>query len=257
MKFRLALLLSVAVLVFANSVRANSADEVIAKARAYLGPEGALNSVRSIHFTGALEIMVPEAKDEASGAATGTSLKRLPMEILFQKPYEQMMIVNRDATTDTMVLDDYDGWSRIADRKDPKKWRLTLLDTEQIKQLRANTWENLNFFAGLEHEGGTVQLGADTTIDGIVCAKVSFIHSDHIVFHRYFDKGTGRLVKTETANGGEIREEGELKVEGIRFPRKIVNKGPNGQVTTIIFDQIVLNESFPPSRFAVPSFPSD
>jgi hypothetical protein len=28
-------------------------------------------------------------------------------------------------------------------------------------------------------------------------------------------------------------------------------------VTTIIFDRIVLNESFPPSRFAVPSFQSD
>ena len=256
MKFRLASLLSVAVLVLANAVRADSAAELIAKARAYLGSETALNAVESIHFTGALEIMVTELPDEVKGTPLGT-LKKLPLEIIFQKPYEQMMIVKRDATTDTMVLDDYDGWSRITDRKDPKKWRLTLLDAEQIKQLRANTWENLNFFAGLEHEGGTVQLGADATIDGIVCAKITFIHSDHIVFHRYFDKSTGRLVKTETVNGGEIREEGELIVDGIRFPKKIVNKGSNGQVTTIIFDQIVLNEGFPPSRFAVPSFQSD
>jgi hypothetical protein len=256
MKFRLASLFSVAVLVFANSVRADPADEVIAKARAYLGPESALNAVKSIHFTGSIEIMISELPDEAKGAPAGT-LKKLPLEIIFQKPYEQMMIVNRDATTDTMVLDDYDGWSRITDRKDPKKWRLTLLDSEQIKQLRANTWENLNFFAGLEHSGGTVQLDEDATIDGIVCAKISFIHSDHIVFRRYFDKSTGRLVKTETANGGEIREEGGLMVDGIRFPRKIVNKGPHGQVTTIIFDQIVLNEGFPLSRFAVPSFQSE
>ena len=100
-------------------------------------------------------------------------------------------------------------------------------------------------------------MGEDATIDGIVCAKISFIHSDNIVFHRYFDKGTGRLVKTETANGGEIREEGVLKVDGIRFPKKIINKASTGQVTTIVFDEIVLNESFPPSHFAVPSFQSD
>lgn len=256
MKFRLASLLAIGVLVFANSIRADSAEELIAKARAYLGPEDALNAVKSIHFTGALEIRVTELPDETKDAPAG-AVKKLPLEIIFQKPYEQMMIVNRDATTDTMALDDYDGWSRITDRKDPKKWRLTLLDAEQIKQLRANTWENLNFFAGLEHEGGTVQLGEDATIDGIVCAKISFIHSDHIVFHRYFDKSTGRLVKTETANGGEIREEGELRVDGIRFPKKIINKGSNGQVTTISFDRIVLNESFSPSRFAVPSFQSD
>ncbi len=256
MKFRLTLLLSVAVLSFAQTVRADSADELIAKARAYLGSETALNAVRSIHFVGAIEVTLTELPAKAKGAPAG-SLEKLPLEIIFQKPYEQMMIVNRDATTDAMVLDGYDGWSRIADRKDPKKWRLTLLDAEQIRQLRANTWENLNFFAGLEQAGGAIQLGANTTIDGIVCAKVSFIHSDQIVFHRYFDKSTGRLVKTETAEGGEIREEGELRVDGIRFPRKIVNKDPNGRVTTIIFDRIVLNESFPPSRFAVPSFQSD
>ena len=69
------------------------------------------------------------------------------MEIIFQKPYQQQMIVNRPDSIDIMVLDDYDGWSRVTGRKNPKKWKVTLLDVEcKIKQLRANTWENLSFF---------------------------------------------------------------------------------------------------------------
>ena len=47
-----------------------------------------------------------------------------------------------------------------------------------------------------------------------------FIHSDEIIFTRYFDKANGRLVKTVTDNKSEIREEGEIIVSGIRFPRK-------------------------------------
>ncbi len=35
---------------------AESAEQIIAKARAYLGSEKALQAVRTIHFTGALEI---------------------------------------------------------------------------------------------------------------------------------------------------------------------------------------------------------
>ena len=99
--------------------------------------------------------------------------------------------------------------------------------------------------------------GGDVTVDGVACAKLSFIHSERIVFHRYFDKATGRLVKTETSNGSEIREEGEMTVSGIRFPKKIINKAATGQVTTITFDTVVLNEGIPSAQFAVPSLSSE
>ena len=256
MNLRLASLLTVAVLVVTNPARAEIAEELIAKARAYLGSENALNGVTTIHFTGVLEVMGSEpAVDEKTPAKE--KLETFPMEIIFQKPYQQQMIVNRPDSIDTMVLDDYDGWSRQAVRQNPKKWKITLLDAEQIKQLRANTWENLSFFAGIENRGGTVQSGEDVTVDGVDCVKLSFVHSARITFHRYFDKATGRLVKTETANGSEIREEGEIAVDGIRFPKKIVNKSATGQVTTIIFDKVVLNERIPASEFAVPSMVSE
>ena len=237
-------------------MRAETSEAWIAKARGYLGTDAALDAVETIHYVGTLESAGQSpASDEK--AQTTDLPEKYPVEIVFQKPYQQQMTVTRPASIDTMVLDGYDGWSRTTDRKNPKQWRVSLLDSEQIKQLRANTWENLWFFSGIEKKGGRVELGSDVTVDGIACVKLSFFHSDRIVFHRYFEKATGRRVKTETSNGSEIREEGELVVDGVRFPRKIVNKAATGQVTTIVFDSVVLNERIPTAVFAVPTLSSD
>ena len=52
---------------------------------------------------------------------------------------------------------------------------------------------------------------------------------------------------------GEIRrEEGEMFVSGIRFPRKVLNKTVDGKVTVISFDKVTVGERFPAEAFAVP-----
>ena len=126
-----------------------------------------------------------------------------------------------------------------------------------MKRLRANTLENLAFFRGLERQGGRIEDQGPITIDGVVCQKIAFIHAPTIVFTRYFDIATGRLRLTETEAGGSIREEGEISVNGMRFPEKIITLTPiaNGksQTVTITFDKISVNETFPASFFAVPA----
>ncbi len=218
---------------------ADSVAQVIARARAFLGTESALNSVTTIHFTGTLE----------AGANT-----RLPVDIIFQKPFQQRITLIGPKVTKVTALDGYDAWEKSTIPANPSQWQVTLLDANQVKRLRANTWENLNFFAGIEKKGGTMQLGGDATVDGVSCVKLSFVHSDNIVFVRYFEKATGRLIKTETETGTEIREEGELIVQGVRFPKKVVNKAPNGPATTIVFDRIELNTAIPAGEFMVPTF---
>jgi hypothetical protein len=227
------------------------AEDIIAKARAYLGRESALENVTSIHFSGMLEL-TERVPAEADPATFVERPLHLPVEIVFQKPYQQRITVKSEKIIETSALDGYDGWQRRSDAKDPSKWQLTLLDPQQVKRLRANTWENLHFFSGLEKRGGRVEYQGNATVDGVECAKVAFIHSDNIIFFRYFNKATGRLMKTETESGGEIREEGEVTVNGVRFPRKVVNKTPDGKTTSITFDKIVLNEVVPASEFAVP-----
>ena len=141
---------------------------------------------------------------------------------------------------------------RRADAKDATKWQLSLLDVQQVKRLRANTWENLFFYRGIDKRGGKIEFGGDATVDGKECVKLVFTHAENIVFTRFFDKATGRLVKTETESGGEIREDGEIRAGGLRFPRTLINKAPNGQVATITFDSVKINEPFPADAFAVP-----
>jgi hypothetical protein len=229
---------------------ANAAEPaIIAKARAFVGSEAALANVKSIHYIGTL--VTTDPKD-------ATKQTRAAMEIVFQKPEQQRIMATTDKTIETTALDGYDGWQRIQDAADPTKWRQTLLGTEQIKRLRANTWENLSFFRGIEKIGGRLEEQGTKTIDGATCQKIAFIHAPNIIFYRYFDVATGKLVYTETEAGGTIREQGEMIVNGIRFPRSIItssgtkNAAGEVQTVTINFDKITVNETFPTQQFAVP-----
>lgn len=221
---------------------------IIAKARAFVGSETALSNVTSVRYVGTLVTTDPANPADQTRAA---------MEIIFQRPDQQRVMATSDRTVEVTALNGYDGWQRVTDLADKTKWRQTLLGTEHIRRLRANTWENLAFFRGIENVGGRIEDHGVTTVEGIACQKIAFVHAPQIIFNRYFDVATGRLVHTETEAGGTIREQGEMTVNGIRFPRSIVtttrNQAGQLQTVTIHFEKITVNERFPSSIFAVPS----
>lgn len=245
--FRLFVALLVLALAPAAALRAE--PDIIAKARAYLGPEAALTAVKSVHYTGTM--VTPNAADPAKPVTTA-------IDIIFQAPYRQRTVRVTDKLVDTSALDAYDGWHRVQDPKNPSQWRLQLLPTDQVKRQRAIVLENLGFYRGMQPEGCQVLDQGSTTIAGVACRKIAFIHAPDIIFYRYFDETSGRLILTETENGSSIREQGEIMVGGIRFPKMIVNlaKTADGreQTITITFDTITVNETFPDNTFAIPSF---
>ncbi|QYM79758.1 hypothetical protein K0B96_03835 [Horticoccus luteus] len=217
---------------------------IIAKARAYLGNEKTIDALTSVHFAGKLNA-------DDSGA-TGP----VQIDIIFQKPDQQRIEAKSNKGTEVTGLNGYEAWHRVQDAKDKAGWQLTLLGKDQVKRLRANTWENLAFFRGIERIGGQLKDEGTAVVDGVTTRKIAFIHDPDIVFYRYFDPATGRLVRTETEAGGSIREEGEVIVDGIRFPQKLitVSKNADGKEITvsITFEKITVNENFPDSLFAVP-----
>ncbi|MBS0664329.1 MAG: hypothetical protein JSR48_13775 [Verrucomicrobia bacterium] len=221
---------------------------IIAKARAFVGTEAALEAVKSIHYVGSF--VTPDPTD-------AKKMTFVTIDIVVQAPYQQRIAASSDRSVETTALDGYDAWRRVQDPKDPKAWRLSIVGKDQIRRLRANTWENLAFYRGLEREGGKVVDLGRVTVDGVECQKVAFVHGANITFVRYFDVATGRLVMTEVDNGVSVREQGEIRVNGVRFPKSVVTttQGPNGQsqTVTIAFDQITVNETFPASLFAIPS----
>jgi hypothetical protein len=240
MKARLAL----AALLLASvlPVSAQTAEEWIAKARARLGTESTLQGVTSVRFAGTIEIDGANARS---------------VDIIFQKPLQQRITVTGADLVEVIALDDYDGWSQRTNPKNPAQWQRTLLDAPQIKRLRAQAWDNLNFFAGIEKIRGSARLGGEATVDGVACVKIVFTYYDSITLTRFFDKATARLVKTETEAGVEIREEGELYASGIRFPKKVSNREKGGKTVTMTFDKIIVNEPHPASEFAVPALPAN
>lgn len=235
------------------AIAADNAGQWVAKARAYLGTEQALNAVRSLHFQGSFA-GTEQVPDPADPKKTVEQPVKVAIDIIFQAPMQQRQILRSSKIERITALDGYDAWERVAETGAKGAARLTLLDGPSIKRLRATTLENLSFYANPPGAARQVTLVGDATVDGTDCVKLAFAHSDSISFTRYFAKATGRLVKTEIDGGGEIQEEGELFVSGIRFPRKVVNKAQNGRLTTITFDKVTVNESFPADTFAVPSF---
>jgi hypothetical protein len=238
-------ILACAIVLMAPAV-AGAEPAVLGLARAYLGPESTLEGITSLHYIGTLERRDP---DRAEKAPIVDSL-----DMTFEKPLRQRLVVREAKSTRTTVLDGYDAWDRTQDNSDPTKFRLTWLGPGDIKTLRANTWENLYYYQS--PEGGSVEDMGPATIDGIACERVDFTHGPGSVYERYFDRDTGRLVLT--VSGQEmIRESGEIRADGIRFAKTIVSttKTASGkeQVTTVTFDSVTLNQPVPADFFTVPS----
>jgi len=229
--------------------------QIIAKARGYLGSDAALDAVKSVHFIGTMVTAEP-SPDGPKQVSSG-------IDIIFQKPYRQRIMLTTPTTVQVTGLDDYDAWQRIQERDQAGRRRLALLQPEMIKKLRANTWENLNFYRGIEKRGGHVQVIGPATVDGVATVKVIFAHEPGITFVRFFDLATGRLVLTETDRGDRIREEGDVMVQGLRFPQKVTSVAsgtdaagkPVENRTVITFERITVNEVFPDGDFEVPMIP--
>ena len=233
---------------FAFTVALSAAEPaIIAKARAFVGSESALNAVKSVHFVGTLVTTDP---------ADPTKQTRAAVEIFFQAPERQRIQATSDKTIEVTALDGYDAWQRIQDTADSTKWRQTILGADQIKRLRANTWESLGFYRGIESHGGRIEDQGRVTVDGVACQKVAFIYAPNIIFYRFLDVATGRLDHTETESGSTLREQGEIMASGVRFPKTIVqtNKAGAGQIQTITlnFEKVTVNEAMPASLFAMP-----
>jgi hypothetical protein len=182
---------------------------VIAKARAYLGAESALKAVRSIHFVGSLTAANRSDPAKAETAA---------VEIFFQAPDQQRIQATSSKTVEVSALDGYDAWQRQQNVADPSKWQFKLLGTDQVKRLRASTWETLGFFRGIEEHGGRIEDQGPVVVEGMKCEKIAFIYAPNIIFYRYIELATGHLIYTETEAATVLREQGELMVGGIRFP---------------------------------------
>jgi outer membrane lipoprotein-sorting protein len=221
---------------------------IIAKARAYVGSEAALNAIKSLQFTGTVVTTDPADPGKESRAG---------IEIIVQKPDQQRVVATSEKAIETTAVDGYEAWQRLQDPANPRNQRLTVLKPDAVRRLRAQVWENLYFYRGYQESGGRIEDRGTTTLDGVTCQKIAFIHPPNVVFVRYFDTATGRLIQTDTDDGGTTREEGERVINGVKFPTamKMTIRTAKGQMqnVTITLSELKVNETFPPAAFRMPS----
>ncbi len=239
--------ISAVLVLLVTSVRADVQPGILTLARAYLGSEAALSGVNGLRMVGTLEV-------SQTGA---TSAPPAELEIVFQKPFRQRIKATTQSQVEVTSLDGYDAWQQVTDNSASSRWQVTLLGPDQIKRLRANTFENLAFYRGIESQAGRIEDRGTVTVDGIPCRQIAFIHAPDIVFVRNFELATGRLVMTQTDSGTQIREEGKIKVSGLLFPQSMTTTAqmPDGAVRTIrvTFSSIEVNPVIAASTFAIPT----
>ena len=222
-------------------------DVVLARARAALGPEPALDAVQSISYIGRVEL------DERGGKephqSTGT------MELTVLKPNRQRLVQVLDGIREIIGINETEGWHRTEPVGQPFRARVTLLDRAMTRRMQAYAFENLSFYRGLEKLGGRVELRNETGFAGHPAVEVAFIHPDGVTFLNTFDIQTGKLLQTVTDDGITIQEEGEVRSGGIVFPHKVtsVQQFRDGRTRTIVvtFDEIRVNPKIDPASFLV------
>ncbi|MCH6258366.1 hypothetical protein MLD52_17530 [Puniceicoccaceae bacterium K14] len=215
-------------------------DATIELARSYLGGSDKLDAIKSLNYQGTMLYA-----DGNTGFA----------DIVFQKPSFQKFEATIAEYKETSGLDDTEAWHLLENLGDETSRSLSLYGVEEILNMKASVWEYLNFYKRLEGRGKRVIYEGREFVNGNECVVLTYDHSDGIWFRRYFDVTTGRVVQTFSNKGALFVEEGEMIVDGIRFPKKLttsfVTLEEAGSIE-IVYSKIEINKKFDKAIFKLP-----
>jgi len=212
-------------------------DDVLTKARAYVGPEETINAVEVLFYNGTLA----PADGEASKS----------ISLLLQKPAKQRLEITEGNNRMTMVVNDEEGFM-VRENVATGEKQTMALPIQQVRLFTANAAENLYFFDFPPGIRVRAKYLGEQEFRGETVDAVRFIHPHGIIFLRYFDTETGELVGTQSDGSTINIEEGEMTVGGLRFADKVLAYDSDELVHTISFDRIEVNPDIPEGLFDYP-----
>jgi len=213
-----------------------TAAQTIAQARVFLGGDAALDRVQSLIYRGTFE---------TADGVTGQ------INITLKKPASQHLEIISDDMRRVTAINEFEGWERVSRISNPDEWSMVLIDFNEFRRMRANSWENLFFFKGIERMRGTVADRGMVQFDGRNAHLLVFQYDRDLTYSRYFDPATGQLFATVNDRGQDIRESGERIVDGIRFPAEIVSRVGDREVMKVRFTEILVNAPVDDQLFEV------
>lgn len=235
----------------AFGLHAETVEQVIERARAYLGKEKALKAVNTLQYSGRVI--------DGEGNQTGT------ISLEFKRPYLQRLELDSEAGIETTGVNGYEGWRERIDKENPLRNGVMVLPPTQVQYLIANARENLNFFRGPETTpGGTVKLEGSAEKRGKDTWQVLFEYPGGLTYTRFFDKKTGALIATESGTPNQssdtlptMVENGSMMVAGVKFPKEVQTYDGDKLIRSVIFDEIKVNEPIKDSIFDFPEIPKN
>lgn len=218
----------------ASLAAATPLEDVIAKARAFVGPEDKLEAVETLSYEGTL---TPAADGETR-----------TVRLILEKPARQRLEIEREDGRVTMIVNDLEGFM-VQENLATGARRVDPLPVDQVRRFKANAAENLYFFKFPPDRQVRVKYMGREDFRGRTVDAVRYLHPGNVLFFRYFDPETGELVGTRTDTGTVNTEEGEVTVGGLRFSDKVISFEEDQKVHTIEFSEIKVNPELPEGTF--------
>jgi len=228
----------------ANLIAEDSDEEIIRStielARSYLGDSEKLDAIDCIHYKGSLLY---------STGDLGT------IEMVYQEPMRQKMIAVVNGRREISVLDGSEGWTTFERVGDSLPLGMEIFDPIRILIMQAAVREAFSFYRKPDVRNGNIYYDGKESVKGHECIILTYDHGDGIAYRRFIDAETGQLRKMFDSKGVEYYDEGEIVVDGIRFPKKMISifaTALGGQTMEFSYNSITLNKKLPNSEFVMP-----
>ena len=212
-------------------------SELISLARSHLGDENTLKGVRALRIQAKIY-----GDSDAQGSITMT----------LEKPLKQRIDLVSDGIRETTATNGYEGYVRI-EEIETERWRLKVLQSDEVEKALIVTWENLNFFSHPKKRFGQIERGESRVVDGVRCHSLIYSYPNGMVFERFIDARTGNLVLTIDQDGVRTSESGDQFSGGIRFPKEVERKKEGKRVSRILLERIDVNPDVPDGFFDFPA----
>ena len=243
-QLRILILTMIATGLFAVAWSAESEEEIIQStielARSYIGPDEKLDALESIHYKGSLLY---------SSGDLGT------IEMVYQKPMRHRMVAVIGERREVSVLDGSEGWTTFERVVDSVPLSMEIFDPIRILIMQSSVREAFSFFRKPDTRNGDITYEGKEIVNGRECVILTYHHGDGIAYQRFIDAESGQVHRTLDSKGVEYLEEGELIVDGLRFPKKMVSTfstAIGSQSMEFAYSSIDLNKKLPESDFVMP-----
>ncbi len=217
-----------------------SAGEIVARARALLGEESALEDLVTLQITGRILPAAPEMP-EAQVLLTA------------RRPLSQRLEVRIDDIVETTILNGRRSCMIRANASLDDSHQMRPLSPREAERLRLSTVNLFSFYRPDARGGESLDYGGIVLHRGVRCHRLLYTCPDGSSTTRYFAVSDNRLVSVRNCRGIETVESGGKSAGGIRFPEKIESFQDGRLLHTFLLDQIRVNKPLRAGIFTVPA----